>query len=109
MQNTFGAAFHPQLTDDPRIRIISKGLGDEDNYSAFDGTDLASFLHEQGVKEIWVGGLATDYCVKNTVLDGVRSGFDVKVVAEAMRPVEIHAGDGLHAIQEMQQAGAQIL
>ncbi|HEX8097766.1 MAG TPA: isochorismatase family protein, partial [Pyrinomonadaceae bacterium] len=66
VQYTRGAEFHPALIEDPRVEIVSKGMGDEDNYSAFDGTDLAARLRERGVEEVWVGGLATDYCVKNT-------------------------------------------
>lgn len=109
VQETRGAEFHPELLDDPRITIISKGAGNEDNYSAFDGTDLAARLEEQGVEEVWVGGLATDYCVKNTVLDAIRKGFKVKAIASAMRPVELQPGDGALAIQEMQQQGAEII
>ncbi len=109
VQNTRGAEFHRDLMDDPRIEIISKGMGDEDSYSAFDGTDLAKLLRERGVEEVWVGGLATDYCVKNTVLDARREGFDVKVISDAMRPVEVNAGDGQRAIAEMQSAGAEII
>lgn len=109
VQHTTGAEFHPALIDDPRIIIISKGLGDEDSYSAFDGTDLAEQLRERGVEEVWVGGLTTDYCVKNTVLDAARNGFAVKVVADATRPVELNPGDGARAIAEMQQSGAEIL
>src|SRR5258706_8395399 len=59
VQQTYGAEFHPSLIDDERIRIVSKGLGDEDSYSGFDGTDLASELRRLGVAEVWVGGLAT--------------------------------------------------
>lgn len=109
VQHTTGAAFHPALIDDPRIIVISKGLGDEDSYSAFDGTELATQLRERGVEEIWVGGLATDYCIKNTVLDAARNGFTVKVVADAVRPVELKPGDGARAILEMQQSGAEII
>jgi nicotinamidase/pyrazinamidase len=109
VQETRGAEFHPELIDDPRIEIISKGMGDEDNYSAFDGTDLAERLDRQGVEEVWVGGLATDYCVKNTVLDALRKGFKVKAVANAMRAVELQPGDGARAIAEMQQRGAEIV
>ena len=109
VQETHGAEFHPELLDDPRITIISKGTGDEDNYSAFDGTDLAARLTEQGVEEVWVGGLATDYCVKNTVLDALRQGFKVNAVANAMRPVELQPGDGEQAIEEMEQHGAKII
>ncbi|HEX8685937.1 MAG TPA: isochorismatase family protein, partial [Pyrinomonadaceae bacterium] len=69
VQGTRGAEFHEDLSRDPRVRVVSKGLGDEDSYSAFDGTTLAEDLRRQGIREVWVGGLATDYCVKNTVLD----------------------------------------
>lgn len=109
VQETRGAEFHPELIDDPRIEIISKGTGDEDNYSAFDGTDLAALLREQEVEEVWVGGLATDYCVKNTVLDALKEGFRVKAIANAMRPVELQEGDGERAIEEMSQSGAEII
>jgi nicotinamidase/pyrazinamidase len=109
VQDTPGAEFHRDLLDDPRIAVVSKGMGDEDSYSAFDGTDLARRLREQGVEEVWVGGLATDYCVKNTVLDAVREGFKVKAVADAMRAVEVKAGDGERAIEEMRQSGAEIV
>ena len=109
VQNTKGAEFHPALHDDPQIEVISKGLGDKDCYSAFDETDLASHLHEQGVEEVVVGGLATDYCVKNTVLDALRNGFKVKVLKNAMRAVDLQPGDGAQAIEEMRAAGAEIV
>jgi nicotinamidase/pyrazinamidase len=108
VQNTKGAEFHPELIDDLHIRVISKGLGDEDSYSAFDGTDLALQLRRLGVEEVWVGGLATDYCVKNTVLDALKEGFRVKALKDAMRAVEMKPGDGARAIAEMQNAGAEI-
>jgi len=109
VQNTKGAEFHPDLIDDMHIRVISKGLGDEDSYSAFDGTDLALQLRRLGVEEVWVGGLATDYCVKNTVLDAVKEGFRVKALEDAMRAVEVNPGDGERAIAEMRDAGAEIV
>jgi nicotinamidase/pyrazinamidase len=109
VQNTSGAEFYKDLVEDPRIRVVSKGLGDEDQYSAFDGTKLAEELHRLGIKEVWVGGLATDYCVKNTVLDALREGFKVKALTEAMRAVNIQPGDDVRAIEEMQSAGAEII
>ena len=109
VQNTRGAEFHPELLDDPRIQIISKGTGDEDSYSAFDGTTLAEDLRREGVKEVWVGGLATDYCVKNTVLDALRAGFRVRALTDAMRAVNLQPGDGPRALEEMRAAGAEIV
>ena len=109
VQNTKGAEFHPALRDDPRITVISKGLGDKDCYSAFDETNLASKLREQNVEEVVVGGLATDYCVKNTVLDALKKGFKVKALKDAMRAVELQPGDGERAIEEMRAAGAEIV
>ena len=108
VQGTKGAEFHADLTDDARIQVISKGLGDENSYSAFDGTDLASQLRELGAEEVLVGGLATDYCVKNTVLDALKEGFAVKALTNAMRPVDLQPGDGDRAIDEMLRAGAEI-
>jgi len=109
VQNTKGAEFHPELMDDIHIRVISKGLGDEDCYSAFDGTTLALELRRLGVEEVWVGGLATDYCVKDTVLDALKEGFRVKAVENAMRSVELQPGDGERAIAEMRAGGAAII
>ncbi|MCM3903804.1 MAG: nicotinamidase [Pyrinomonadaceae bacterium] len=109
VQNTRGAEFHPSLLDDKHIRVVSKGLGDEDSYSAFDGTDLALQLQRLGVEEVWVGGLATDYCVKNTVLDALKHSFRVKALKDAMRAVEVQPGDGERAIEEMRAAGAEIV
>jgi nicotinamidase/pyrazinamidase len=109
VQNTHGAEFHPALRDDPRITVISKGLGDTDCYSAFDETDLATQLQKQDVEEVVVGGLATGYCVKNTVLDALKHGFKVKAVEDAMRAVDLQPGDGERAIDEMRDAGADIV
>ena len=110
VQNTPGAEFHKDLIDDPRITIVSKGIDESaDGYSGFDGTNLAQMLREQGVEEVWVGGLATDYCVKHTVLDGLREGFEVKALADAMLPVNVQPGDGEKAIAEMRAAGAEIV
>jgi nicotinamidase/pyrazinamidase len=109
VQNTEGAEFHPALRDDPRIQVISKGIGNSDGYSAFDETDLATQLHNQNVEELVVGGLATDYCVKNTVLDALRHGFRVRALENAMRAVDLQPGDGDRAIDEMRDAGAEIV
>ncbi len=110
VQGTRGAQFHADLIDDPRITIISKGTDESaDGYSGFDGTNLAQLLREEGVAEVWVGGLATDYCVKHTVLDARREGFEVKALADAMRAVNLKPNDGRQAIEEMRDAGAEIV
>jgi len=109
VQNTRGAEFHPALSDDPRVRVVSKGEGDEDSYSAFDGTALAEDLRREGVREVWVGGLATDYCVKNTVLDALREGFRVRALSDAMRAVNLQPGDDRRALEEMRAAGAEVV
>lgn len=110
VQNTPGAEFHPDLLDDPRITVISKGIDDKaDGYSGFDGTHLGELLREEGVSEIWVGGLATDYCVKQTVIDGVRQGFKVKALADTMRAVNVNPDDGANAVEQMKAVGAEIV
>lgn len=110
VQDTRGAEFHADLIGDPRITIISKGIDESaDGYSGFDGTNLAHLLRDSGIEEVWVGGLATDYCVKHTVLDALREGFEVKALADAMRPVNVRPGDGEQAIEEMRAAGAEIV
>ena len=110
VEGTPGAEFHPDLLDDPRINIISKGINERaDGYSGFDGTDLARLLREEEVEQVWVGGLATDYCVKHTVLDALSAGFEVKALADAMRPVNVNPDDGTKAIEEMRSAGAEIV
>jgi len=109
VQDTQGARFHPDLLDHQIIRIVSKGQGNDDSYSAFDRTDLSLQLHRLGIEEVWIGGLATDYCVKNTVLDALKEGFRVKALEYAMRPVEVNPGDGERAIEEMRAAGAEIV
>ena len=110
VRNTPGAEFHPGLFDDPRITIISKGIDESaDGYSGFDGTNLAQILRDQEVKEVWVGGLATDYCVKHTVLDALQQGFAVKALTDAMRAVNLNPTDGEKAIEEMRNAGAEIV
>ncbi|MEZ5288389.1 MAG: isochorismatase family protein [Vicinamibacterales bacterium] len=78
-----------------------------DAYSGFEGTTLADDLRARGVTRVFVGGLATDYCVLNTVIDAVRLGFDVVVLADAIRAVNVGEGDGARAEAAMREAGAR--
>jgi nicotinamidase/pyrazinamidase len=106
VQETPGAAFHPGLKLPPGAIIVSKGTSrSKDAYSAFDGTDLAARL--RGVKRAFIGGLATDYCVKHTVLDSIKHGFQTVLIADACRGVEVEDGDTARAVLEMTSAGAR--
>ena len=105
-----GAEFHRDLPVLPPGTIVSKGTRpDAEAYSGFQGTDLEGRLRALGVRRLLVGGLATDYCVKATVLDGLRAGFRVALLADAVRAVDVRPGDGDRAVEEMVRAGARTL
>ncbi len=107
VQNTSGARFHPDLLIPSDAIIISKGIDpDRDAYSGFQGTDLYSLLKERDIRRLFIGGLATDYCVKSTVLDGLKSGFEVIFLADASRGVDVKPGDSQRAIEDMLREGA---
>jgi nicotinamidase/pyrazinamidase len=109
VQGTEGAAFHPDLQLPADARIVSKGTDPErDAYSAFGGGPLAEDLRRRGVRRLWVGGLAEDYCVRATALDGLKAGFEVHLIADAVRAVNVHPGDGGRARTAMRQAGCLI-
>ena len=108
---TRGAEFAPglQLRGGSRLTVIDKGTApDADAYSGFQGTDLHTRLQGAAARRLFVGGLATDYCVLNTVLDARRLGYDVIVLQRAIRPVEVHPGDGARALAAMSAAGARL-
>jgi len=115
VQGTFGAEFHRALKLGSGAVIVSKGMAaDADSYSGFDAVDsagvrLADLLRLQGVQRIFVGGLATDYCVKQTVLDGRKLGFEVLLLNDAIRGVDLAPGDSARAVEEMLTAGARIV
>ena len=89
--------------------VISKATTSEkDAYSGFDGTDLGDRLRAQNVRRVFVGGLATDYCVLNTVRDARRLGFEVVLLEDAIRAVDVQPGDGARAIEEMTRLGAEL-
>lgn len=114
VENTWGAEFHPDLIVANAI-IISKGMDPEDDggYSGFegftkDGKTMAEYLRDKEVTEIYIGGLATDYCVKATALDAVKNGFKTFLLLDACRAVNLNPGDGEKAIQEMKEQGVII-
>ena len=114
VQDTPGAQFHPGLELPAGTEIVSKGMDpDQDAYSCFqaetgDGLPFAAALGEHGASRLFVGGLATDYCVKATVLDALKEGFEVVVLQDAVAAVEVAPGDGERALDAMKDAGARL-
>ena len=113
---TWGAEFHPDMkVVGPSIR---KGTSGEDGYSGFTmaepdtgaqrATGLESLLREHDITRVVIGGLATDYCVKETGLDAVRAGFDTVVLGDAIRAVDVNEGDGDRAVAELSAAGVVV-
>ncbi|NMF89292.1 isochorismatase family protein [Aromatoleum petrolei] len=104
---TPGAAFAPALALPESATVVSKAVtADVDAYSGFGGTDLHDRLQAARVRRLLVGGLATDYCVFNTVRDGLANGYEVILLTDAIRAVDVTPGDGLRAIDEMARLGA---
>ena len=109
VQGTEGAELHPSLDRDSVDLVYDKGQNQAtDGYSNFETDDLHEILRERGVDKLTVVGLATDYCVKNSVLDARRLGYEVEVEAAAIRAVDVQPGDGERAIAEMRAAGAVV-
>jgi nicotinamidase/pyrazinamidase len=112
IQGTRGAEFHPDLRLPPGTQVVSTGQDpNEDGYSAFpstlaDGRPLALALREAGVRRLYIGGLATDYCVRATVLDAIAAGFQATLLLDASRGVNLQPHDAEAAIEEMVRAGA---
>lgn len=112
IQGTKGAEFRSDLQLPGNAVIVSAGMAlDAEGYSGFEGRDdrglgLAELLRGRGVERLFVGGLATDYCVKHTVLDGLKEGFQVVLLEDAVRGVDLQPGDSERAIAEMVRAGA---
>lgn len=116
VQNTEGADFVPGLRRDQWATVFQKGaVRHIDSYSGFfdnggeHATGLGDYLKEQQVTDVYVLGLATDYCVKFTALDAVRLGFRTHLIEDACRAVNLQPGDGQRAIEEMRVAGVKTL
>lgn len=107
---THGAEFPASLLLPETTPIFSTGA-DRDNpgYSGFEATDLKMQLDRAGVKRLFVAGLATDYCVLNTVLDALKLGYPVFLMKDAIRAVDVNPDDGTRAEQAMQANGAQLI
>lgn len=114
VQNTFGAAFHPDLNSIGAVVISKATKPDEDGYSPFDGyTDagvsLEEYLCSNDVTDIYVGGLATDYCVKAGAIDAAKKGFKTHLLFDACRAVNLKPDDGEKAVKEMQDVGVIVI
>jgi nicotinamidase/pyrazinamidase len=81
---------------------------DRDNYSVFTDNTLATQMHAAGVQRLWVGGLALDYCVRASVLDALRAGFEVHLIEDGTRAVNVYPEDGARTLAELRAAGAYI-
>jgi nicotinamidase/pyrazinamidase len=104
---TFGAEFAPSLRLPATVSVISKAQeSNRDAYSGFDGTELNAHLCDMRIQRIYVGGLATDYCVVSTVRDALRLGFKVVVLEDCVRAVNVNADDGARAADAMRTLGA---
>lgn len=112
VQNTPGADFHPSLKLPAQAIIVSKGMDPAaDSYSAFQaidaqGQELRDILTDLGVRELYIGGLATDYCVKASVVDALKH-FRVNLLMDAIRGVDLNPGDSRKAVEEMLAGGAR--
>jgi nicotinamidase/pyrazinamidase len=116
VKGTWGAQLHPDL--EVVGESLKKGTEGEDGYSAFSVRDprsgetaptlLEEMLRERGVRAVTVCGLATDYCVVETVLDARRLNLSTGVLSEAIRAVDLHAGDGDRALERIREAGAEV-
>jgi len=114
LQQSHGALFHPELILPHGTVVISKGTTRWDNgYSALqgvteNGTPFPMLLRHMGLDRLYVGGLATDYCVKESALEALREGFGVTLLTDAIRGVELKPGDSERAVAEMVAAGAEV-
>jgi nicotinamidase/pyrazinamidase len=115
VQGSAGAQFHGDLKLPADAIVISKGNdAAKPGYSAFDGrtSDGEALLHDlrdRHVTRLYVGGIATDYCVKATALDAAQAGLDVRVLRDAITGIDVQPGDADRALEEMSRAGAQIV
>lgn len=113
VQDTEGARFHSDLQLPPSTIVITKGDDPRrEGYSAFDGrtpdgVSLADDLHARRIEHLYVGGLATDFCVRETVLDARRACVHVTVLKDAVAGIDVHPGDSDRAFADMRDAGAE--
>ena len=114
VQSTTGAQFHPDLKLPADTIVVTKGDDPgKPGYSAFDGhtaqgRTLLGDLRDRNVAMVYIGGIATDYCVKATALDALQAGLQVRILPDAITGIDVHAGDADRALEEMSRAGARV-
>ena len=112
VQNTKGAEYHPSFRAEKVEELFLKGTTNKDDgYSAFEATNLnlENVLKEKGVTDLYLAGLATDYCIKFTGQDAVKKGFQVHVITDAVAAVNIKPDDGEEALRELIGLGVHLL
>lgn len=106
--DTTGAELHPGLQAGKAIRIRKGTDPNKEAYSGFQGTILTELLRNTGVRRVLISGLATDYCVKATAIDAVNAGFDVVVLSDSVKGVNVNPDDSIAALDSMRRAGVEI-
>ncbi len=109
VKGTAGAELHPALELPPIFCVVQKATTSEhEAYSDFEGTGLGEVLHRRGVNRVIVCGLALEYCVRAACLDAVQAGFEVVLLADGTRPVEVESGDGERTTEQLRAAGVEL-
>jgi nicotinamidase/pyrazinamidase len=115
VQGTPGAQFHPALTLPPDAIIVNKGDDPHRHgYSAFDGhtsdgKTLLDDLRDRHITRVYVAGIATDYCVRESALDALKAGLEVRILPDAIAGIDVRPGDAQRALDEISAAGAQLV
>jgi len=115
VQGTAGAQFHPDLKLPPDAIVVNKGDDPHRHgYSAFDGhtsdgTSLLDDLRARHITRVYLTGIATDYCVRESALDALKAGLEVRVLADAITGIDVRPGDAQRALAEISAAGAHVV
>lgn len=110
LATTSGAAFHPDIEFPMNTQVISKATtAEKEAYSGFADTQLRALLQQLGIRRLFIGGVATEYCVLNTVKDALHYHYTAFVLEDAIRAINLQPDDGVHALEEMTRLGATLI
>jgi len=110
VQGTWGAQFHPDLVIRQGDLIVNKGQDSTlEAYSGFQGTDLESWLRERQIRNVYIAGLTTDYCVFTTAMDSLKAGFEVWVLEDAIAGVDVPPGSAAAALRTLKESGVHLI